>query len=53
MNHRDDAGVLEPGAVADLVVLDRDPFAGPVEEIGATRVVSTWIDGGGSAESVS
>ena len=44
MNHRDDAGVLEPGAVADLVVLDRDPFDGPVEEIGAARVVSTWID---------
>ena len=34
-----------PGAAADLVVLDRDPFAGPPEEIGATRVVSTWIDG--------
>ncbi len=45
LNHRDDAGVLERGAVADLVVLDRDPFVGPVEEIGATRVASTWIDG--------
>ncbi|WP_426244046.1 amidohydrolase [Nocardioides sp. LHG3406-4] len=45
INHRDDAGVIRPGAVADLVVLDRDPFAGPVEEIGATRVVSTWVDG--------
>jgi hypothetical protein len=44
-NHRDDAGVVEVGAVADLVVLDRDPFAGPPEEIGAARVVSTWIDG--------
>jgi predicted amidohydrolase YtcJ len=44
-NHRDDAGVLRPGAVADLVVLDRDPFAGPPEEIAETRVVSTWIDG--------
>jgi predicted amidohydrolase YtcJ len=45
VNHRDDAGVLEPGAVADLVVLDRDPFAGQPDETGATKVVSTWIDG--------
>jgi predicted amidohydrolase YtcJ len=44
-NHRDDAGIVAPGAVADLVVLDRDPFTGPPEEIGAARVVSTWIDG--------
>ncbi len=44
-NGRDDAGVLRPGAAADLVVLDRDPFAGPTEEIAAARVVSTWIDG--------
>ncbi|MFC6236350.1 amidohydrolase [Longivirga aurantiaca] len=44
--HRDDAGRLAPGAVADLVVLDRDPFAGPPEEVGAARVVSTWVDGG-------
>ena len=39
------AACSRPGAVADLVVLDRDPFAGPPEEIGASRVVSTWIDG--------
>ena len=39
------AGVLRAGAVADLVVLDRDPFAGPAAEIGATGVASTWIDG--------
>lgn len=45
VNHRDDAGIIAPGAVADLVVLDRDPFAGPTAEIGATRVVSTWVDG--------
>ena len=44
-NHRDDAGIIVEGSVADLVVLDRDPFAGPTQEIGATRVVSTWIDG--------
>lgn len=41
----DGGGVLRPGAPADLVVLDRDPFAGPVAEIGATQVVSSWIDG--------
>ena len=45
LNHRDGAGVLEPGAVADLVVLDRDPFTGAAAEVGATRVVSTWVDG--------
>ncbi|WP_248582311.1 amidohydrolase [Nocardioides sp. InS609-2] len=45
INHRDDAGVVRPGAVADLVVLDRDPFAGSVDEIGSTKVVSTWVDG--------
>ena len=45
VNHRDDAGVLRPGAVADLAVLDRDPFGGPPEEIGAARVASTWVDG--------
>ena len=47
-NHRDlldGAGVLEPGAAADLVVLDRDPFAGPTNEVGAVQVTSTWVDG--------
>ncbi|HEY3531083.1 MAG TPA: amidohydrolase [Nocardioides sp.] len=41
----DGAGVLAPGHTADLAVLDRDPFAGPVDEIGATQVVSTWVGG--------
>ncbi|MFC4786693.1 amidohydrolase [Nocardioides sp. MAHUQ-72] len=45
VDHRDDAGVLAPGAVADLVVLDRDPFAGPLDQVGAARVLSTWVDG--------
>jgi predicted amidohydrolase YtcJ len=26
-------------------VLDRDPFEGRPDQIGATRVVSTWVDG--------
>jgi predicted amidohydrolase YtcJ len=48
INRRDEidgAGRLTPGAAADLVVLDRDPFAGSPGEIGGARVVSTWIDG--------
>ena len=45
VNHRDDAGVLREGAIADLAVLDRDPFAGPPAEIGAVHVVSTWVEG--------
>ena len=40
--HRDDAGMVEPGAVADLVLLDRDPFHAP-DEIGAARVERVWI----------
>ncbi len=45
LNHLDDAGRLEVGALADLAVLDRDPFAHPVEEIGDARVVATYVDG--------
>ena len=45
VNHRDDAGVLAPGAVADLVVLDRDPFDGPVSAIGETSVAETYVAG--------
>ncbi|GAA3479675.1 hypothetical protein [Streptomyces yanii] len=33
------------GALADPVVLDRDPYAGPPEEIGATRVLRTYVGG--------
>lgn len=42
---RDRAGRLVAGFEADLVVLDRDPFAGPVAEIGAGRVTGTWVAG--------
>ena len=46
MNHRDhDTGTIEVGKLADVVVLDRDPFAGPPEQIGATRVLQTFVGG--------
>ena len=45
LNHLDDTGELAPGNLADLTVLDRDPFLGDPQEIGATRVVATYVDG--------
>lgn len=46
VNHLDhETGTVEPGKYADLVVLDRDPFAGPTEEIGDTKVVMTLLEG--------
>ncbi|MEU4557938.1 amidohydrolase [Actinoplanes sp. NPDC023936] len=45
VNHLDDRGVIRAGNVADLVVLDRDPFAAPATEIGATSVALTYVDG--------
>ncbi|MFB7709893.1 amidohydrolase [Streptomyces sp. NPDC056105] len=46
VNHLDDVtGSVTAGRLADLVVLDRDPFAAPTEEIGATRVLETFVGG--------
>lgn len=46
LTHREGtAGSLEVGRVADLVVLDRDLFDHPPEEIAAARVLMTFIDG--------
>ncbi|GAA1448606.1 amidohydrolase [Leifsonia poae] len=46
VNHRDhDTGSIAPGYLANLVVLDPDPFAGPVEDIHLSEVVSTWVEG--------
>ena len=38
-------GRLAPGLLADLAVLDRDPFAGPPDEIASTSVVATYLAG--------
>jgi predicted amidohydrolase YtcJ len=46
VNHLDDqTGAIEPGRLADLVVLDRDPFRGPPGEIAATAVEATYVAG--------
>jgi len=39
------SGTVRPGADADLVVLDRDPFTVPTHEIGEIRVERTYLDG--------
>jgi predicted amidohydrolase YtcJ len=38
-------GTVAVGHRADLVVLDRDPFDGPPDEIGRARVERTYVDG--------
>src|SRR3989442_4119739 len=40
----DDKGTLEPGKLADFVILNGDPFETP-EAIARMRVASTWIGG--------
>ncbi|MGB7819037.1 MAG: amidohydrolase [Ornithinibacter sp.] len=45
LNHLEDCGTIRVGALADLAVLDRDPFAAPPEEIGDTRVLQTFVGG--------
>ncbi|HET9287228.1 MAG TPA: amidohydrolase [Gaiella sp.] len=38
-------GKLLPGFLADLVVLDRDPVTGPLDELPEVRVVATMVGG--------
>ena len=45
VNHLDDTGRVAAGALADLVVLDRDPFAGDPEDIADARVTHTYVGG--------
>jgi predicted amidohydrolase YtcJ len=46
VNHLDDVtGAIEPGMLADLIVLDRDPLAGPPAEIADARVQLTYVAG--------
>ncbi|QNN54500.1 amidohydrolase [Nocardioides mesophilus] len=45
VNGWNDVGTIQVGSRADLAVLDRDPFRGPVEEIGAAEVTTTYLAG--------
>jgi predicted amidohydrolase YtcJ len=45
VNHLDRTGRIEPGMLADLAILDRDPFTGDAAEIGAASVVATYVEG--------
>jgi hypothetical protein len=40
-----DLGTLAPGYLADLVVLDRDLYTIPPDEILATRILGTMVGG--------
>jgi predicted amidohydrolase YtcJ len=45
VNHLDETGAIEAGKLADLIVLDRDPFIGPPGEIARTAVELTYVGG--------
>ena len=46
VNHLEDVtGSIEVGKYADLVMLDRDPFSAPADEIHAARVLRTYVEG--------
>lgn len=45
MHHEEQTGSIEVGKRADLVVLDRDVFAGPATQINEARVVETLLNG--------
>jgi predicted amidohydrolase YtcJ len=45
MGRLDKGGTLEPGKLADLIILDRNPLTVPVGEIHQTKVLATYIAG--------
>jgi len=42
---RDDVGSLTPGLLADLAILDADPFTVATESLPDVSVTGTWVDG--------
>ncbi len=45
LGREQELGSLAPGKLADFVVLDRNPFAGPPSAISDAKVVATWVGG--------
>jgi hypothetical protein len=45
MGHRDKVGSIEPGMLADVIVLDRNPFSIPITEVHETKVKMAIING--------
>ena len=46
VNHLDDVtGTITPGKLADLIVLDTDPFAVAAQDIASVRVLQTLVEG--------
>ena len=45
VNGLDETGAVAPGYLADLVVLDRDPFTAPAGEIGLASAALTFVGG--------
>jgi predicted amidohydrolase YtcJ len=45
VNHLDQTGTIEPGKLADLVVLAADPFAVPPSQLGGLGVAATYVEG--------
>ena len=41
----DGIGTLTPGSNADMIVVDRDPMACPIEQLARTRVLRTVVSG--------
>lgn len=41
----DEIGSLEPGKLADFVMLDADPYAVDAADLGTIRVLDTWLGG--------
>ncbi len=45
VNHLDDTGSIAVGKLADLAILDRDPFVPDAEPISLARVIGTFVGG--------